>query len=306
MVIEKTCSKCGFTGTTFGRGLLCNACVAARRREWRKRDPEKDAVAEARRGEKRKQARKNYAQRVANANGERICGECRAVKPLAEYHKGGRDSWCKECRSVRNKAYNATNADIQNAISRMRHLELKVTALMGYGGACACCGEKRIAFLVLDHVRENGAEHRREANLHSIYRWAIKNNFPPDLRVLCANCNCGSYRNQSQCPHDDPIKDWDAWASAGSTASIRHTRRLKIKMVAAYGGRCECCGINDIRFMSIEHKNQDGATHRREVGKGKSVWTWARDNNWPDTLGVLCFNCNTASFYCGACPHEGD
>lgn len=72
----------------------------------------------------------------------------------------------------------------------------------GYGGPhCNCCGETRVAFLQVDHINNDGAKHRKEVCSGEFYRWIIKNNFPKDLQILCANCNWGKYRNGGVCPH---------------------------------------------------------------------------------------------------------
>ncbi len=75
----------------------------------------------------------------------------------------------------------------------------------------------------------------------------------------------------------------------------RHTR-VKVDVVSRYsGGRCVCnkCGFSDIRALSIDHINNDGGCHRRELGKkgGSGFYRWLRDNNYPSGYEVLCFNC---------------
>ena len=62
-------------------------------------------------------------------------------------------------------------------------------------------------FLVLDHINNDGAAHRKSMKNKSdgfgiqLYRWIIKNNFPPIFQVLCANCNMGKEMNGGVCPH---------------------------------------------------------------------------------------------------------
>jgi hypothetical protein len=82
---------------------------------------------------------------------------------------------------------------------------LKLDAFNAYGGAkCACCGEDELVFLTLDHIEENGAEHRKELGGRNCgstaqYRWLKKNDYPPGFQVLCFNCNVAKYRGG--CPH---------------------------------------------------------------------------------------------------------
>jgi len=68
---------------------------------------------------------------------------------------------------------------------------------------CACCGEKHIEFLTVDHIYGDGAEHRRLfkwVSGHSLYNWLRKNNYPPGYQILCWNCNCAKYYSRV-CPH---------------------------------------------------------------------------------------------------------
>lgn len=69
---------------------------------------------------------------------------------------------------------------------------------------CACCMESNVKFLTIDHIKNNGSEHRRQikASGASFYRWIIKNKFPEDLQVLCMNCNAAKYW-YGTCPHKE-------------------------------------------------------------------------------------------------------
>lgn len=71
-----------------------------------------------------------------------------------------------------------------------------------YGGLCACCGEKRIEFLAIDHI--NGGGYREITSLGSqkyFYRLFKRKPDKEKYRVLCHNCN--SARGFSgYCPHE--------------------------------------------------------------------------------------------------------
>ena len=64
---------------------------------------------------------------------------------------------------------------------------------------CSCCGELIYEFLTIDHVHNDGKDHRKKIG-HNLYDWLIKNNFPDGFQVLCMNCNWakGKY---GLCPH---------------------------------------------------------------------------------------------------------
>jgi len=88
-----------------------------------------------------------------------------------------------------------------------RHLRME--ALLTYGGKCTCCGEWRYEFLTIDHINNDGAEHRRKlANgrdrwkAKNIYVWLKENDYPEGFQVLCTNCNCAKAWH-GYCPHTE-------------------------------------------------------------------------------------------------------
>lgn len=144
---------------------------------------------------------------------------------------------CEPCRSVRQKVYyerycakrggkgvvNAKRAELYREqrqdpnwvdSERKRGLEyvrsLRHEVMMAYGGyICACCGEAEPLFLQIDHVNNDGADHRRELGYDGNGKggstrtmfWLKANGFPPGFQILCANCNHGKARNGGVCPH---------------------------------------------------------------------------------------------------------
>ena len=69
-------------------------------------------------------------------------------------------------------------------------------ALLHYSGgdiACACCGERHVEFLGLDHVNDDGAVHRRAINRRGgsgFYSWLRTTSYSyQDLVGACHNCN---------------------------------------------------------------------------------------------------------------------
>ena len=119
---------------------------------------------------------------------------------------------CKLCTMQRAAEYRRAHPDKKRAReakrARVKRREDRVAALTAYGGACACCGEKREPFLVLDHINGDGAEHRRAMQPnrgahppagYRTYQWLRLRGYPPGLQVLCANCNMAKERGT--CPH---------------------------------------------------------------------------------------------------------
>jgi hypothetical protein len=70
---------------------------------------------------------------------------------------------------------------------------------------------------------------------------------------------------------------------------------------------CNCCGEEEIKFLSIDHIEGGGNKHRREIhgkSKGGNIGHWLRNNNYPEGFQVLCHNCNMAKGFYGECPHK--
>lgn len=106
---------------------------------------------------------------------------------------------CTVCRSDYLKAYR--KLDTTKERRKQQYVDLRKQALAGYGNKCACCGEQRFEFLAIDHVNGGGRKERETKSTQQIARKIINNNFPPEYRVLCHNCNqaIGWY---GKCPHE--------------------------------------------------------------------------------------------------------
>lgn len=113
----------------------------------------------------------------------------------------------------------------------------------------------------------------------------------------------GQRHNRCKNCHSKYVSDWG--------------KKLKEKILNYYGGCCECCGESDIRFLTLDHKNNDGAAHRNEIAKqrnwqlttscpgGAAFYRWVEENNYPNDLQVLCWNCNCGRQHNkGICPHQ--
>lgn len=112
-------------------------------------------------------------------------------------------------RQVYIKEYNIKNKDKIKEKCQKYHLRLKKEILNEYGGLeCACCGEKHIEFLSLDHKNGGGNKERksltgsdRNGGYH-FYQLLKNAGFPnkDKYQVLCMNCQFGTL-NGRICPH---------------------------------------------------------------------------------------------------------
>jgi len=138
----------------------------------------------------------------------KLCKRCNKEKSLSEFYRDGKGYLCSPCKKCvklsASKSYKkrkiAHRTIALNYYYRMQH-----EAILAYGGyKCACCGETEPKFLSLDHVNNDGAEHRRNENLSgaTLYKWLKDNDYPDGFQVLCMNCNHGKMRNGGVCPHE--------------------------------------------------------------------------------------------------------
>lgn len=57
--------------------------------------------------------------------------------------------------------------------------------------------------------------------------------------------------------------------------------------------RCVQCGERDVDVLTIDHINNDGRQHRRNLGRwGTNFYRWLEKNDCPSGYQTLCFNCN--------------
>lgn len=188
-------------------------------------------------------------------------------------------------------------------------------------GLCSACGAvpqpgRRLCDGCLqtrnDYTRQRCASARAQGFCNKCGKQADKG------RITCAECLEGQKRRRAErlacgkCPvcSDGNLTDhhslcnvcWDRNAATGR----RNRRAAREEVLKHYGKRCECCGETAVEFLTIDHINGGGNKHRRELGNrgGYRFYLWLIRNNYPDGYRVLCFNCNCAIAFSGACPHQ--
>lgn len=115
---------------------------------------------------------------------------CKNCNTQDNVKKVGGSLYCGDCISKSRKAY---------------YDKKKNAVFEHYGGVCTCCGESEYCFLSIDHVKNDGKNHRwpngnRVTGVH-LYQKIIVANFPSFYQIHCMNCNFGKRMNNGVCPH---------------------------------------------------------------------------------------------------------
>jgi len=175
-----------------------------------------------------------------------------------------------------------------------------------YGGHCELCGETDFAKLSLDHVDGNGRQHRKEVlgtdSGSVFYRWVLKNK-PDNLRLLCYNCNCQVNMTKiilieayeigcKYCGSEEKYRDTRSCPKCHQINKRNKYIDLKLEVFSHYGNKCACCGIDKPECLTMDHINNNGAEHRKQIGT--QIFPWLRKNNYPEDFQILCYNCNYA------------
>lgn len=135
------------------------------------------------------------------------CGTCGvALTPENIVANPAKRGWrCRDCDGKKHKAWRGGNKGRIRTYARRGACELRWQTFMAYGGPrCACCGERTVEFLSLDHIDGGGTKQRRIDGLVglALYRALRKKGWPKGYRVLCHNCN-QSLGYYGYCPHAD-------------------------------------------------------------------------------------------------------
>lgn len=229
------------------------------------------------------------------------CKKCKDLNNVASIKNRFRkdiSNLCISCGDTRDTKAKLCNKCKNSNISYSHdyRTKIRIEVLNYYGSKCTCCNDSTIEFLSLDHKSGGGREHRKSIKSPWIYRWVKQNNFPDYLQILCYNCNMGKGQSK-ECPHNQSI-----------TLNYNQNwyKKFRYNILLKYGDHCECCNESNLNFMSLDHKNNDGYLHRKEIKKlgYSNILYWIRDNNYPDLFRILCYNCNLSLGFNKYCPHQ--
>ena len=113
---------------------------------------------------------------------------------------------------------------------------------------------------------------------------------------LCVFCTRPAEPDKSQC---------SVCLEAGRRSRRERSAKRRQAALNHYGRACRYCGETTEIFLTIDHIDDNGATHRRQINNGKTncgvqIYHWLYQNNFPEGFQVLCYNCNCAKGIYGA------
>ena len=147
------------------------------------------------------ESRRRYYHNMTNEQ-KAAKGAREAARKKLRYQQ---DPAYREAVKLRNKAMNIKHAAKRKAEAVEKYAKRAAAVFDHYGHMCKCCGETIRQFLTIDHINNDGAEHRKSIT-SDLYTWLIKNNFPDTFQTLCHNCNTGKHRNGGVCPHTQQVE----------------------------------------------------------------------------------------------------
>lgn len=123
----------------------------------------------------------------------------------------------------------------------------------------------------------------------------------PVRRNICRKCVTSKRKSEGKCACGKPAtKGLIRCDKCQEFHKKNAKKRAKTDKEAAfkhYGSSCVYCGETRFIFLSLDHINNDGAAHRKELagqGSGSCIYAWVRKHNYPSILQTACFNCNFA------------
>lgn len=152
----------------------------------------------------------------------KICTKCKKNKRPDQFYKRndrpsgiGLMSWCKACNYAGSRQRKMPK-EWHKRYSRHWNRSMKRAAMLilcgGNDPACACCGEREMEFLSIDHITKEDRQrdlwpNGRRMSGPPIYRRIVIEGKTDGYQVLCFNCNmakghCNMAKGHwGTCPH---------------------------------------------------------------------------------------------------------
>ena len=202
----------------------------------------------------------------------------------------------RKISSERAQKWNKEHYEHYRASQYKRKDQQRFEALSFYSNSdtpqCICCGETNLNVLALDHINNNAKkDNSNRGGQAGVFRRALKLKDKSQYQTLCYNCNWKKHLANLQ----------SKWKYEKVNIRLRKiSHRYKTTCIAHYSNnenKCCKCGNNDMEVLCLDHINDNGNDHRKElfngVNKGgKRFYVWLIRNLFPSKLQVMCLNCN--------------
>lgn len=116
--------------------------------------------------------------------------------------------------------------------------------------------------------------------------------------IKCAKVFLTTYSRQFTC--SDQCSYTRRRDNSNRLSKKYHTENRK-KAIEYYGGKCNCCGEKEYKFLAIDHINGRNKVERVST---REFYNNFRKGIFPKDYQLLCHNCNSAKGFYGQCPHE--
>jgi hypothetical protein len=257
----------------------------------------------------RKRDVKNYQYSVS----EKFCICCGQTKSAADFRKNdhtddGLNYYCIECGRKHQEAVKfgaeydsawvpAEKYCLQCKVMKpMESFGVQAHGPFGRNSTCKICHNKNRR-----EAENRRAQERRESG------WTR----PVTGEKRCHQCT----KILHVLEFSQDIKTIDGLQKRCNTCNneIRRQQRAQLRLEALthYSNgnlECDCCQEHHIEFLCLDHINGGGTKHRQELSggmkNGSGIFQWAKKNNYPEGLRVLCHCCNMSIAFYGYCPHE--
>lgn len=162
---------------------------------------------------------------------EKTCTKCGETKPLDEFYREGKDSWCKECKRIASRAWNAANKERKRLASRSYYTANREAYLARQAEYYAAHREEDNARRRRYYLANEGKEKARKA------KWQQEN-----------TGRISAYRKANPHLH---------WARAASRRSKAHGFTVAIEdftkadVIKRYGDGCFYCETG--AFEHLDH-----------------------------------------------------